>query len=112
QDFCSELLVRFGEPQEPGANFIMARACAAAPCDAVDPSRVVEWATKGTATERGACQIHAPRSVAVPLVAHSTTRDGSTASHGAAAHARAIMKFAPGSWGSPNRTSSSLQKSW
>ena len=50
QNFCKELVTRPGEPRDDISAFQMARACSAAPCEAVEPSRLVQWATQAAAT--------------------------------------------------------------
>ena len=47
QKFCHSLVERAGDSKDVDESFQLARACGAGKCDAVDPSRIVEWARLG-----------------------------------------------------------------
>ena len=66
QNYCKELVSRTGEPEDEVSAFQMARACSAAPCDAVNPSVVVQWATQIISRTHDSPYLHALGLAALP----------------------------------------------
>ena len=52
EQFCRELMARTVEPQDAASHFQLARAMGAAPSDAIDPNRLVEWASTAISSAR------------------------------------------------------------
>ena len=45
QNYCKELIRRAGETNDVQVGYRLARVCGAAECDAVEPARLIEWAS-------------------------------------------------------------------
>jgi tetratricopeptide (TPR) repeat protein len=58
QTFCRELVARPSQPEDDYAAVVLARVCAVGASNAVEPERLVEWATAGAERFADAARLH------------------------------------------------------